>query len=58
MKTKTFRIICILFVVHCALMNKNSFCQWEPDVRLTNAPGVSYPSYNNARNIAVSGSMV
>lgn len=58
MKTKTFRIVCILFIVHSTLMNKSSFGQWEPDVRLTNAPGVSYPSYNNARNIAVSGDTV
>jgi hypothetical protein len=31
--------------------------QWEPDVRLTNAPGISYTSYND-RNVAASGGNV
>jgi hypothetical protein len=58
MKAKTFRIICILFLIQSAFTVKNSFGQWEPDVRLTNDGGISYPSYNNAWNIAANGDTV
>ncbi|MFH1937787.1 MAG: exo-alpha-sialidase [Bacteroidota bacterium] len=47
----------ILFIV---AMFTAQFCQaqWEPDVRLTNDPGISGTSYNNARCIAASGDTV
>jgi len=35
-----------------------SRAQWEPDVRLTNDPGSSFPGMNNARLIAASGDSV
>lgn len=35
-----------------------SQAQWEPDVRLTNDPGISGTSYNNARCIAASGDTI
>ena len=35
-----------------------SHAQWQPDVRLTNNSAVSWTSYNNAWNIAASGSVL
>ena len=35
-----------------------SQAQWQPDQRLTNNPANSYTSYNNAKNIAISGDTV
>lgn len=32
--------------------------QWQPEIRLTNAPGISYTSYNNAWPIAAAGDTV
>ncbi len=32
--------------------------QWQPDVRLTNAPGHSYTSYNNAWCVAANGNIL
>ncbi|MEO8665918.1 MAG: exo-alpha-sialidase [Ignavibacteria bacterium] len=40
------------------LITFNSFAQWQPDVRLTNAPGNSNTTYNNAWCIASSGDVV
>jgi hypothetical protein len=45
-----------VFVFFAAFFAANLvLAQWEPDVRLTNDPANSNTSYNNARNIAVSG---
>lgn len=55
MKTSTFLSVLIPLISLCLTLNNDLFGQWEPDVRLTNAPGISNPSYNNARNLAASG---
>jgi hypothetical protein len=48
-----------VFLLAAVLFGANSVrSQWEPDVRLTNDPGASYTSYNNAWNIATSGDTV
>ncbi len=48
------RIIFLLLITNCSLL----IAQWQPDVRLTNAPGSSYTSYNNAWCIAASGNVL
>jgi hypothetical protein len=50
------KIIFTLFIIHCSLLIANA--QWQPDVRLTNDPAISYTSYNNAWCIASSGTVV
>ncbi len=55
MKKSTSFFVVILPVILGLALNNDVSGQWEPDVRLTNAPGISYPSYNNARNITANG---
>jgi len=44
---KIFCLILFLFLfVHCTLIIKVCVCQWQPDVRLTNAAGESHISYS------------
>ena len=45
-------------IVHCTSMVNNCMCQWQPDVRLTNASDSSLTPYNNARGIASNGNLV
>jgi len=47
-----------LFTILLMLAAINAFGQWQPDVRLTNDPGESFTSYNNARFIASNGPVV
>ncbi|MEP7146815.1 MAG: hypothetical protein ABI792_07375, partial [bacterium] len=35
-----------------------SYSQWQPDVRLTNDPAISFTSRNNARCVAASGNVL
>ena len=58
MKESASFLVFILTIILGPAMNNDLFGQWEPDIRLTNAPGISYPSYNNARNIAASGDIL
>ncbi|WP_337867127.1 hypothetical protein, partial [Ignavibacterium sp.] len=51
---KSFFALLILFTLN----SLNLFAQWQPDLRLTNDPAVSYTSTNNAWCIAASGSVV
>jgi len=51
-----FRLINIFVIA--AVGVGNIFAQWEPDIRLTNDPAVSYTSINNAWCIASSGNVV
>ena len=55
-----FRSIFVtLFVVlNSSFLILNSFSQWEPDVRLTNASGISQPASNNAWSIGVNENVV
>lgn len=55
MKKSTSVCVVILTIISGLALNNDLFGQWEPDVRLTNAMGISYPSYNNGRNIAATG---
>ncbi len=52
------KIIFLFVIAHCTLNIDNCLCQWQPDVRLTNDPAVSYTSSNNAWCIASSGNDV
>ena len=47
-----------LAILACFLSVQISQAQWEPDVRLTNDPDVSWTSLNNARCTAASGNVV
>lgn len=48
-----------VFILVAALVSVNlAWAQWEPDVRLTNDPGTSWTSYNNAWCIAASGDTI
>lgn len=58
MRRKILLIAPIILVIQGSFSIKKSFAQWEPDVRLTNDPDISYPSYNNARNIVANGDTV
>ena len=58
MKTRVVIIIMFLVLLNSSLLILNLNAQWEPDVRLTNANGGSYTSYNNAWCIAANGSVV
>ena len=55
---KTFDVLLGLFFGVLFLSPTDSYSQWQPDVRLTNDPAVSFTSLNNARCIASSGSVV
>ncbi len=48
----------VVLVISFQIICLTTFAQWEPDVRLTNATGNSYASYNNAWCIATSGNVV
>ena len=52
MKTLT---ICFIYFFCFTL---SSYCQWQPDLRLTNASGNSLASHNNTYGIAVNGNIV
>ena len=52
---KRFTVLIITFIL---LSSINAIAQWQPDIRLTNDPAESFISWNNARCIAVSGSVV
>ncbi len=51
---KVLTLICFITIVSL----NTSQAQWQPDIRLTNDPGNSVTSDNNARCIATSGSYV
>ena len=56
---KKFIYTLVLALILCSAFNiQNSYAQWEPDVRLTNAAGNSYMSDNNAWCIAANGNVV
>ncbi|MBK8549512.1 MAG: hypothetical protein IPL53_00075 [Ignavibacteria bacterium] len=48
----------ILFSIFLCLLNAEILTQWLPEVRLTNATGISYTSYNNAWPIAANGDTI
>lgn len=52
------KILFIFLVVMCLLKTDKCYAQWQPDVRLTNDPGNSNTSYNNAWCVASSGDVV
>ncbi|MFA7360395.1 MAG: exo-alpha-sialidase [Candidatus Kapaibacterium sp.] len=58
MKTRVAIIIIFLLLLNSSFIILNSFAQWEPDVRLTNDPGYSYTSWNNAWCVAANGNIV
>jgi hypothetical protein len=45
-------------IIFCILISAHTNAQWQPDVRLTNNPGYSFTSYNNAWCIAAGGNNV
>ncbi len=47
-----------LTIALCFLCVQLSYSQWQPEVRLTNDPAITYNSFTGARSIAVSGSYV
>jgi hypothetical protein len=56
-------IFCLVFIliIHCIRLGgmiEDCMSQWQPDVRLTNDPGYSYTSRNNAWCIATNGNVV
>ena len=55
---KKFVFLTALFLGAHILSSNESQAQWEPDVRLTNDPDVSWTSLYNARSIAASGNIV
>ncbi len=55
---KKFVFLTALFLGAHILSSNESQAQWEPDVRLTNDPDVSWISLNNARSVAASGNVV
>jgi hypothetical protein len=57
MKKIIFTIV-VFLIVHCTLNIEDCICQWQPDVRLTNNPFGSWTSYNNAKCVASSGTIV
>jgi hypothetical protein len=57
MKKIIFFLAFVIFV-HCTLKFEDCMSQWQPDVRLTNNPAVSYTSVNNAWCVAASGTVV
>ena len=48
----------LALILNSAFYIQNSYAQWEPDVRLTNAAGSSTVSINNAWCIAANGSVL
>lgn len=50
--------IAFIFIVHCTVINENCFTQWGPDVRLTNASGISNTTHNHAWSVASNGNLV
>ncbi len=57
-KMKKIFITVFVFIIHYSLLITNCEAQWQPDVRLTNASGNSYTTYNNAWCIASNGDVV
>jgi hypothetical protein len=55
---KIILTIIVFLIVHCTLKIEDCMSQWQPDVRLTNNPAISYTSYNNAWCVASSGLFV
>jgi hypothetical protein len=55
---KLIFFLAFVIIVHCTLKIEDCMCQWQTDVRLTNDPGYSFTSFNNAWCIASSGSVV
>jgi hypothetical protein len=55
---KKFVFLTALFLCTHVVSSTESQAQWEPDVRLTNDPDVSWTSLYNARCIAASGNVV
>ena len=58
MKTRVAIIVTLFVILNSSFIILNSFAQWEPDVRLTNASGYSYTSRNNAWCVAANGNVV
>lgn len=52
---KTDDVLLVLFLGVLFFSPIQSQAQWQPDVRLTNDPAVSFAPLNNARCIASSG---
>ena len=48
----------LALILNSAFNIQNSYAQWEPDVRLTNATGSSTVSVNNAWCIAANGNVL
>lgn len=48
----------ILFSIFLCIVPTKVMSQWLPEIRLTNAPGISYTSYNNSWPIAAKGDTV
>ena len=48
------RFFFLFLILNSQFLILNCFAQWQPDVRLTNDPALSYTSYNNAWCIASS----
>ncbi len=57
-KSSNVKAIGAFMFISALLSNSAIFAHWEPDVKLTYDPDISYPSYNNARNIAAGGDTV
>jgi len=55
---KKIIFILLLIILHLSFYIEHCEAQWEPDVRLTNASGNSFTSYNNAWCIAANGNVV
>ncbi|MFA7360062.1 MAG: T9SS type A sorting domain-containing protein [Candidatus Kapaibacterium sp.] len=58
MKTKITIYLALFIILNSSFLILSSYSQWEPDVRLSNDPGFSQTSFDNARCIAASGSVV
>jgi hypothetical protein len=48
----------VMLICNFTFSIDNCFSQWQPEVRLTNDPAVTYNSFTGARSIAASGSYV
>jgi len=57
MKKLIYTLVFVL-IVNCILKIEDCQSQWQSDVRLTNDPAISKTSFDNARCIASSGSVV
>jgi hypothetical protein len=56
---KLFLLIPAFIILNSSFLIYNCMSQWQPDVRLTNDPGLSFTtSYNNARGVASIGDTV